>query len=88
MWAKTLALRLAPEGIAVFEVRPGHHPHRHDGGVAAATTSASPTAWCRRGAGARRRTSAARSRALASGAFGFATGSVIACDGGLSIARL
>ena len=27
---KALALRLAPEGIAVFEVRPGHHPHRHD----------------------------------------------------------
>ena len=30
MWSKGLALRLAPEGIAVFEVRPGHHPHRHD----------------------------------------------------------
>ena len=30
MWSKGLALRLAPEGIAVFDVRPGHHPHRHD----------------------------------------------------------
>ena len=34
MWSKELALRLGAEGIAVFEVRAGHHPHRHDRGVA------------------------------------------------------
>ena len=88
MWVKTLAARLAPEGIAVFEVRPGHHPHRHDGRRrVSATTARSPTAWCRpalgRERGCRTRRGRARRRRLR-----LCTGSVIACDGGLSIARL
>ena len=31
MWAKSLALRLAAEGIARVRGAAGHHPHRHDG---------------------------------------------------------
>ena len=89
MWSKGLALRLAPEGIAVFDVRPGHHPHRHDG-------RRSPTAYDaqdrrRPGPGPALGRGADVGRvvaALAGGDFGFATGSVIDVDGGLGIPRL
>lgn len=88
MWAKALALRLAADGVPVFEVRPGI--------IRTAMTEAVAAAYDERIAGglvpARRwgeaedvgRTVAA----LASGAFGFATGSIVACDGGLSVPRL
>ena len=46
------------------------------------------TVWCRPGAGARGRTSPRWPLALAGSSFGFATGSVIACDGALSMPRL
>jgi 3-oxoacyl-[acyl-carrier protein] reductase len=83
-----LALRLAGHGIAVFEVRPGivrtamtaPASSRYDalieGGLVPMRRWGEPAdigAIC---------------AALASGAFGFATGSVIDADGGLSIGRL
>ena len=88
MWAKALALRLAPEAVPVFEVRPGI--------IRTAMTEAVAVAYDARIAGGlvpARRWGEAEDvgrmvAALASGAFGFATGSIIACDGGLSVARL
>ena len=57
MWSKGLALRLAPEGIAVFDVRPGIIRTDMTAGVAEPTIARLPTAWCRPGAGANGRTS-------------------------------
>jgi NAD(P)-dependent dehydrogenase (short-subunit alcohol dehydrogenase family) len=88
MWASNLALRLAPEGIAVFEVRPG--VIRTDMTAAVATSYDERIAA---GLVPARRWGEAEDvgrivAALASGAFAFATGAVIPGDGGLSIARL
>ena len=81
------ALRLAPEGIAVFDVRLGDHPHRYD------------RRWRRdlrpedrrrprSQPGVGERQDVARVvTALARGEFAFATGSVIDADGGLGIPR-
>jgi 3-oxoacyl-[acyl-carrier protein] reductase len=83
-----LALRLAGDGIGVFEVRPGivrtdmtapvaaRYDALIDGGLVPMRRWGEPAdvgAIC---------------AAIATGAFGFATGSVIAADGGLSIGRL
>ncbi|MDQ0394731.1 3-ketoacyl-ACP reductase [Labrys monachus] len=88
MWVKNLALRLAPEKIPVFELRPGvirtdmtaavaeKYQARIEGGLVPAGR------W---GEGA---DVARMALALAGGAFDFATGSAIACDGALSIPRL
>jgi 3-oxoacyl-[acyl-carrier protein] reductase len=88
MWSKGLALRLAAEGIAVFDVRPGiirtdmtagvadTYEQRIKGGLVPARR------W---GEG---RDVAGVVAALASRDFGFATGSVIDVDGGLGIPRL
>ncbi|MDQ0474799.1 3-ketoacyl-ACP reductase [Labrys wisconsinensis] len=88
MWAKNLAVRLAADGIGVFEVRPGVIRTDMTAGVAArydARLAGGLVPAMRWGEG----DDVGRAVAgLASGAFGFATGSVIACDGGLSIARL
>jgi len=83
-----LALRLAEHGIAVFEVRPGIV--RTD---MTAPVSARYDALIEGGLVPMRRWGEAADigavcTALATGAFGFATGSVLAADGGLSIARL
>jgi NAD(P)-dependent dehydrogenase (short-subunit alcohol dehydrogenase family) len=88
MWVKNLALRLAPDGIGVFEVRPGiirtdmtagvseKYDRLIEGGLVPARR------W---GEGA----DVARVvAALAGGQLGFATGSVINADGGLSVPRL
>jgi NAD(P)-dependent dehydrogenase (short-subunit alcohol dehydrogenase family) len=88
MWASNLALRLAPEGIAVFEVRPG--VIRTDMTAAVATSYDERIAA---GLVPARRWGEAEDvghivAALASGAFAFATGAIIPGDGGLSIARL
>ena len=88
MWAKALALRLAPDAVPVFEVRPGI--------IRTAMTEAVAAAYEDRivaGLVPARRWGEAEDvgravAALASGAFGFATGSIVACDGGLSVARL
>lgn len=88
MWVRNLALRLAPENIGVFEVRPGiirtdmtagvseKYDRLIEGGLVPAKR------W---GEGA----DVARIvAALAGGQLGFATGSIINADGGLSVPRL
>lgn len=88
MWAKALALRLAADGIAVFEVRPGIirtamtesaadlHEQRIAAGLVPAGRWGVPADVARAVA------------QLAGGDFAFATGSVINADGALSVARL
>ncbi|CAM5770776.1 3-ketoacyl-ACP reductase [Labrys miyagiensis] len=88
MWVKNLAVRLAPDKIPVFEIRPGvirtdmtaavaeKYQARIDDGLVPARR------W---GEGA---DVAQMALALAGSSFGFATGSAIACDGALSISRL
>jgi NAD(P)-dependent dehydrogenase (short-subunit alcohol dehydrogenase family) len=88
MWAKNLAVHLAADGIGVFEVRPGVIRTDMTAGVAAkydARIAEGLVPAMRWGEGEDIGRVVA---GLATGAFGFATGSVIACDGGLSIARL
>jgi NAD(P)-dependent dehydrogenase (short-subunit alcohol dehydrogenase family) len=88
MAAQALALRLAPHGIGVFDVRPGI--------IATPMTAAVADRYDARIAGglvpqARWGQPADIGAAivpLASGHFAFATGAVIPVDGGLSIARL
>jgi NAD(P)-dependent dehydrogenase (short-subunit alcohol dehydrogenase family) len=88
MWVKNLALRLAPEGIGVFEVRPGivrtdmtagvsaRYDALIDGGLVPAKRWGEPADI------------GAVVAALASGKFAFATGSVVNVDGALSVPRL
>jgi len=88
MAMRGFALRLAPDGIAVFEVRPGiirtdmtaAVSERYDGAIAGGLVPArrwgSPGDVGQVVAG------------LASGQFAFATGSVICADGALSLPRL
>ena len=88
MAMRAFALRLAPEGIAVFEVRPGiirtdmtapgaaGYEARIAGGLVPAGRWGEPADVGEAVA------------ALASGKFGFATGSVICAVGGLSVPRL
>ena len=88
MAVRAFAERLAPEGIAVFEVRPGiirtgmtaAVAGRYDGPIAAGMVPArrwgEPEDVARAVAG------------LVSGQFAFATGSVVAVDGGMSVPRL
>lgn len=88
MWAKNLAVRLAADGIGVFEVRPGVIRTDMTAGVAAKyderiAGGLVPAARWGEGEDVGRVVAG-----LASGAFSFATGSVIACDGGLSVPRL
>lgn len=88
MWSKGLALRLAPEGIAVFDVRPGIIRTDMTAGVAQAydrkiADGLVPARRWGEGADIGRVVAA-----LASGDFAFATGSVIDVDGGLGIPRL
>jgi NAD(P)-dependent dehydrogenase (short-subunit alcohol dehydrogenase family) len=87
-FSQGLALRLAESGIGVFEVRPGII--RSD---MTAKVSAKYNAQIEAGLVPMKRWGepgdiGAIVSALASGKFGFATGSVIDADGGLSIARL
>lgn len=88
VFSQGLALRLAESGIAVFEVRPGII--RSD---MTASVSAKYDALIADGLVPLKRWGEAADvgaicASLASGALGFATGSVIAADGGLSIPRL
>ena len=88
MWSKGLALRLAPEGIAVFDVRPGIVRSDMTAGVAEAydrKIAAGLVPARRWGEG---QDIGAVVAALAGGGFAFATGSVIDVDGGLAIPRL
>ncbi|NUS21805.1 MAG: 3-ketoacyl-ACP reductase [Mesorhizobium sp.] len=88
MWVKNLALRLAPENIGVFEVRPGIIRTDMTAGV-----SAKYDALIDGGLVPAKRWGEAADiggvvAALASGKFGFSTGSVIEVDGALSVPRL
>ncbi len=88
MWTKTLALRLAPSAIGVFEIRPGiirtdmtargaeGHQRLIDGGAVPAGRWGEPADVARVAV------------ALASGAFAFASGTVVNADGGLAIPRM
>jgi NAD(P)-dependent dehydrogenase (short-subunit alcohol dehydrogenase family) len=88
MFVKTLALRLAPHDIQVFEVRPGiirtemtavvaeRYDRLIEAGLVPAGRWGEPVDVARIVAG------------LASGDFAFATGSVIGADGGLAVPRL
>jgi NAD(P)-dependent dehydrogenase (short-subunit alcohol dehydrogenase family) len=88
MWVKNLALRLAADGIGVFEVRPGIIRTDMTAGV-----SAKYEALIDGGLVPARRWGEAADigmvvAALAGGKFGFSTGSVIDVDGALSVPRL
>lgn len=88
MWVKNLAVRLAPEGIGVFEVRPGI--------IRTDMTAAVSDKYDRLIAGGLVPSGrwgeavdvAAAVAALASGKLGFATGTVVNVDGALSVPRL
>jgi 3-oxoacyl-[acyl-carrier protein] reductase len=88
MWAKALAVRLAPEGIAVFEVRPGVIRTDMTAGVAQRYEARIADGLVPAGRWGEAEDVGRVVAGLAGGAFGFATGSVVACDGGLSITRL
>ncbi|UCI09129.1 3-ketoacyl-ACP reductase [Mesorhizobium sp. B1-1-8] len=88
MWVKNLALRLATENIGVFEVRPGIIRTDMTAGVTAkydALIDGGLVPAKRWGEAA---DIGAVVAALASGKFGFSTGSVINVDGALSVPRL
>jgi 3-oxoacyl-[acyl-carrier protein] reductase len=88
MWTKTLALRLAETSIGVYEIRPGiirtemtaQVSGRYDRLIAEGRVPA--RRW------GERSDVASVAVALAGGAFGFASGSVVNVDGGLAIPRL
>jgi NAD(P)-dependent dehydrogenase (short-subunit alcohol dehydrogenase family) len=88
MWVKNLALRLAAEGIGVFEVRPGIIRTDMTSGVAAkydALIDGGLVPAKRWGEAA---DIGAVIAALAGGRLGFSTGSIINVDGALSVPRL
>ena len=88
MWSRGLALRLAPEGIAVFDVRPGIIRTDMTAGVAAAYDRRIADGLVPARRWGERQDVASVVAALARGEFAFATGSVIDVDGGLAIPRL
>jgi NAD(P)-dependent dehydrogenase (short-subunit alcohol dehydrogenase family) len=88
MWVKTLALRLAAEDIAVFEVRPGIIRTDMTSGVTAkygALIDGGLVPAKRWGEASDIGTVVAT---LAGGKLGFSTGSIINVDGALSVPRL
>jgi NAD(P)-dependent dehydrogenase (short-subunit alcohol dehydrogenase family) len=88
MWTANLAVRLARDGIAVFEVQPGVIRTDMTAGVSAGYDERIAAGLVPAGRWGETGDVAAIVAGLASGRFGFATGAVIPCDGGLSIARL
>lgn len=88
MLTKLFALRLAPLGVAVFEVRPGVIRTPMTAGVARHYESRIAAGLVPRGRWGEPEDVARCVGALASGKLGFATGSVVCIDGGLSIPRL
>lgn len=88
MWAKALAVRLAPEGIPVFEVRPGVIRTDMTAQVAAKYDARIAEGLIPAGRWGEGEDVAACVAALAGGQFAYATGTVINADGGLLIPRL
>lgn len=88
MAMKGFAVRLAPAGIAVFEVRPGIIRTDMTAPVAGRYDSAIAGGLVPAGRWGEPGDIGAIVAGLAAGRFAFATGSVIAADGGLSLPRL
>lgn len=87
-FSQGLALRLAETGIAVFEVRPGIIRTDMTAGVSGKYDTLIEGGLVPMKRWGEAADIGAIAAALASGSFGFATGSVIDADGGLSIGRL
>lgn len=88
MATKAFAVRLAPERIAVFEVRPGIIHTDMTAPVAGRYEAAIADGLVPMRRWGEPGDVGAIVAALASGQFAFATGSVVAADGGLSLPRL
>lgn len=88
MWAKALAVRLAPEGIPVFEIRPGVIRTDMTAKVATKYDARIADGLIPAGRWGEGEDVAAAVAALTSGQFAYATGTVINVDGGLLIPRL
>jgi enoyl-CoA hydratase/carnithine racemase len=88
MRAKALAVRLAPEAIPVFEVRPGVIRTDMTAKVAAKYDARIADGLIPAGRWGEGEDVAACVAALTSGQFAYATGTVINADGGLLIPRL
>jgi 3-oxoacyl-[acyl-carrier protein] reductase len=88
MWAKALAVRLAPEAIPVFEVRPGIIRTDMTAAVAAKYDARIAGGLIPAGRWGEGEDVAGCVAALTSGQFAYATGTVINADGGLLIPRL
>ncbi|MER9295539.1 3-ketoacyl-ACP reductase [Mesorhizobium sp. M0621] len=88
MWVKNLALRLAPENIGVFEVRPGIIRTDMTSGVAAKYDALIGGGLVPAKRWGEASDIGAVVAALAGGKFGFSTGSIISVDGALSVPRL
>lgn len=88
MWAKAMAVRLAPEGIPVFEVRPGIIRTEMTAKVAAKYDARIADGLIPAGRWGEGEDVARTVVGLASGQFVYSTGSIVTCDGGLLIPRL
>jgi NAD(P)-dependent dehydrogenase (short-subunit alcohol dehydrogenase family) len=88
MWVQALALRLAPEGIGVFDVRPGIIRTPMTAGVASAYDERIAAGLVPARRWGEPGDVAGVVGALATGDFAFSTGSVIHVDGALSVPRL
>jgi NAD(P)-dependent dehydrogenase (short-subunit alcohol dehydrogenase family) len=88
MLTKLFALRLAPHAIGVFEVRPGVIRTPMTEGVSARYDERIAAGLVPMGRWGQPEDVARAVGALATGAFGFATGSVINVDGALSVPSL
>jgi len=88
MWARALAVRLAPESIPVFEVRPGVIRTDMTAKVAAKYDARIADGLVPAGRWGEGEDVASCVAALAGGQFAYATGTVINADGGLLIPRL
>ena len=88
MFVKALALRLAPEYIAVFELRPGIIRTDMTSGVADKYDSAIASGLVPMRRWGTPEDLARTVAALASGVFHFSSGTVIHADGGLSVPKL
>ncbi|RUV10388.1 3-ketoacyl-ACP reductase, partial [Mesorhizobium sp. M7A.T.Ca.TU.009.01.3.1] len=88
MWVKNLALRLAPENIGVFEVRPGIIRTDMTSGVTAKYDALIDGGLVPAKRWGEASDIGAVVATLADGKLGFSTGSIINVDGALSVPRL
>ncbi|BCH07771.1 3-ketoacyl-ACP reductase [Mesorhizobium sp. 131-3-5] len=88
MWVKNLALRLAPENIGVFELRPGIIRTDMTAGVTAKYDALIDSGLVPAKRWGEASDIGAVVATLAAGRLGFSTGSIINVDGALSVPRL